>query len=61
MARHFLPAFLVVALVTAPAVAARRRAAVLPAPDALTITFVAAAGGTLDAGTIAHDFSTQPP
>jgi hypothetical protein len=57
MARHFLPAFLVVALVTAPAVAARRRAVLLPARDALTITFVAAAGGTLDAGTIAHDFA----
>jgi len=59
MARHFLPAFLVVALVTAPAVAARRRAVVLPAPDALTITFVAAASSTLDAGTIAHDFSQR--
>jgi hypothetical protein len=58
MARHFLPAFLAVALVTAPAVAARRRPVVVPEPDALTITFVAA-GDALDAGRIAHDFSRR--
>jgi len=28
-------------------------------PDPLTITFVAAAGDTVDAGTIAHDFSKR--
>jgi hypothetical protein len=59
MARHFLPAFLAVALVTAPAVAARRRAVVVPEPDAMTITFIAVAADTLDAGTIAHDFSRR--
>jgi hypothetical protein len=58
MARLLLPAFLVAALVTAPAVAARRRASVMT-PDALTITFVAAAGDTIEAGTIAHDFSKR--
>jgi hypothetical protein len=58
MARQFLPAFLAVALMAAPAVAARRRAVVVPEPDALTITFVAAADA-LDAGTIAHDFSRR--
>ena len=58
MARLLIPAFLVAALVTAPAVAARRRAAVV-IPDALTITFVAAAGDTIEAGTIAHDFSKR--
>jgi hypothetical protein len=58
MARLLIPAFLVAALVTAPAVAARRRAAVVT-PDALTITFVAAVGDTVDAGTIAHDFSKR--
>ncbi|HEV7428903.1 MAG TPA: hypothetical protein VGQ46_21325 [Thermoanaerobaculia bacterium] len=58
MARHFLPAFFAVALVTAPAVAARRRPVVVQEPDALTITFVAA-GDALDAGRIAHDFSRR--
>lgn len=58
MARQFIPAFLVAVLVTAPAVAARRRA-VVARPDPLTITFVAAAGDTVDAGTIAHDFSKR--
>lgn len=60
MARHFLPAFLAVALVVAPAAAARRRPVVVPEPDALTITFVAAADA-LDAGPIAHDFSRRSP
>jgi len=58
MARQFLSAFLAVALMAAPAVAARRRAVVVPEPDALTITFGAAADA-LDAGTIAHDFSRR--
>jgi hypothetical protein len=58
MARLLIPAFLVAVLVTAPAVAARRRAAVVT-PDELTITFVAAAGDTIEAGTIAHDFSKR--
>lgn len=59
MARQFLPAFLAFALVAAPAAAARRRPAVLPEPDALTITFVDAAAGALDAGPIAHEFSRR--
>jgi len=58
MARLLISTFLVAALVTAPAVAARRRAAVVT-PDALTITFVAAAGDVLEAGTITHDFSKR--
>src|SRR5438067_2502497 len=58
MARLLIPAFLVAVLATAPAVAARRRASVV-STDALTITFVAAAGDTVEAGTIAHDFTKR--
>ena len=58
MARLLIPAFLVAALVTAPAVAARRRPAVVT-PDALTITFVTVTGDTIEMGTVAHDFSKR--
>jgi hypothetical protein len=58
MARLFIPAFLVAVLATAPAVAARRRAVVV-SPGGLTITFVAAVSGTVEAGTIAHDFTKR--